>query len=146
MVETIESTLAAKCVHVSGIVPTSEKYGDYTRATDAIDRLFDIIASDTAFSSSTDAITEHWAFAHLMAMGDRIVPYIIHTMTHKGCRWLHLILLSRLVPSAKIPKCHAGMYYMQIADWLRWYCESEFYDKDDIYHGLVDRDELENVD
>jgi hypothetical protein len=87
--------------------------------------------SDYNYSNSPD-------YQELLAMGDKIVPFIISRMIDGQAEWLHICLLREITGQNPIKEEHAGLFYHQINDWLTWYLDSPYYEKDDIYHGLLD--------
>jgi hypothetical protein len=116
---------------------TYENYQKMKAITRQIDGRLNRVWEKTAVLSNTAATHECSDFQDLVAMGDKIIPYVIHHGMHDGWDWIHLELLGMLSGERPCPDEHAGKFYHQVNDWLGWYLKSK-YNKDDPYYGLID--------
>lgn len=112
-----------------------EHYQEYKKVASHIDSLLRRLWEDTAFSSSSD-YSNHKEFQELVAMGAKIVPYVVFKMAHDGADWTHMALLHELTGENPIPESSRGNYYRSIEAWLAWYLASKYY-TDDRYHNLI---------
>ena len=116
---------------------SAENYEKYLDVVTIIDNKLLNIKKDTAHSSNLSKIIYHEDFEYLVDnFGNKLVSYLIHDMTHKGCSWVHLHLLGYITKTNPVPEEHAGKFYHQIADWINWYLNSIYYPHH-IYHDLV---------
>jgi hypothetical protein len=123
--------------------PSAEAYAAYSEIAAEINRHLYAIDHDpkVMYSSSHNSTREHPHFKALVEMGDRIIPYLFHVLTHRGASWTILLLLHQLVPDENpIRDGHEGCFYGIIHDWLGWFLNSKYRERDDIYAGLVDED------
>src|SRR5580698_2249684 len=113
---------------------TYENYQKYKEIAHAIDCKFVRVWEATGIRSDKhNALAENQDYRDLVAMGSRIVPYIIHHMLNSQASWEHLELLHEITGVKYWSDSHAGMFYHQIADCLNWYLASDYYQKDDVY-------------
>lgn len=121
------------------IEATAERYTVYSEITKEIDRRLTIVHEETLYYSSHKPILEHSDFKWLVEQGDKIIPYLFHVITHRGCTWVIILLLSKIAPVNPVQVEHRGQLYHILHDWLGWYLDSEYHKlKDNIYHGLVE--------
>lgn len=121
------------------IEPSRERYEQYKKIANGIDRKLAKIEKDTRFYSGSKPTLNHPKFKALVQQGDRIVPYLFHIITHRGASWTIIFLLLRLLPDTNpIKNEHRGDFYAIIHDLLGWYLNSPYRDIDNIYQGLVD--------
>ncbi len=70
-------------------------------------------------------------------MGDKIVNYLFHIITHRGGSWAVFMILRQITGVNPIPKKDNGRFPHVMMHWLRWYTESGYYKNNDIYYNLV---------
>ena len=119
------------------VKPSAERYAEYRVIIEKIDIMLETIDNDTGYQSSHTPILNHEHFKWLVEQGDKIIPYLFHVITHRGCSWTIILLLHQLTSENPIKEEHRGNFYGIIHDWLGWYLTSPYRDKDNIYHGLV---------
>ena len=125
---------------VGGVAVNSTNYKKCLEITDNINRLLRMVAHDSGGSSTHRRIYEHASFKELVEMGDKIIPYLFHLITHYGGSWTILLLLSEIAPEDPIQKDHAGKFIHLMIDWLQWYVESKYYKEiNDVYYGLIEK-------
>lgn len=95
------------------------------------------IDMDVRFNSNFIACVDHPEFQELVAMGDKIVCYIMHRIVHAGCDWTLLLLLKHITGVDPVVPSHQGLLYHTMRDWLTWFINSKHYPQDDIYHNLL---------
>lgn len=115
----------------------AENYQKQKKITDEIDSLLEEIDADTAHCSTMRAMLEHPSYAKLVAMGDKIIPYLFYVATQHGASWVHFSLFSELSKANPIPKQDLGRFDRTLMHWLRWYTENPKYQNIDVYFGLV---------
>jgi len=115
---------------------TMENYQKQQKITRLIDAKLNRIWQDTCTSSSHQSTLDHPEFKALVEMGPKIIPYIVHLMTHKGAQWTHFMLLGTLTGENPIPDEAAGRFYLHLAYWILWFEKSKYRDHD-VYYGLL---------
>jgi hypothetical protein len=113
----------------------AENYRKQCEITERIDALLEAIDADTAYSSRMSDTLEHPAYAELVGMGDKIIPYLFHLATQHGAAWVHFALFAELSKENPIPEKDRGRFDRTLMHWLKWYTEK--YDDVDVYYGLV---------
>jgi hypothetical protein len=87
--------------------PVGTSEGDKIAPVDSGRRLFDELADELAYAtrglSSTRLASEHPAYAEIMVMGDRVIPWLVERLETPGDRpiWLRVLgSLTRFQPGA----------------------------------------------
>lgn len=118
-------------VEVSG-----ENFQKYLVKTNEIRQLLVQIEEETGGMSTHVHKLRHPDFKKLVDMGEVIIPYIFHLITHEGAGWVYFLLLQQITGENPVKTEHLGRFVHHIIAWLSWYVESKYYPSD-IYHGLV---------
>ncbi len=116
---------------------SAEKFEKYIEIINEINARINAINGDTGGYSILWSKLSHPCFNKLVEMGTKIIPYLIHKITHEGACWTLLLLLHRISGENPIPKEDSGSFIKAIIHWLTWYTESQYIKNDDIYHGLI---------
>lgn len=120
------------------IQPSPENFQKQLSITNVIDSHLRIIEDETGLYSFPSLILKHPLFLELVEMGDKIVNYLFHIMFEHGSGRVLLLLLDKIAKNKpEIPKEHAGRFYHQTVNWMKWYLESDYYKNNDIYYNLV---------
>lgn len=112
-------------------------YQTFINEATRIDDLLRWIRDDTSFHSRMNAVLEHEAFGKLVAMGDRIIPYLFYVTIQRGASWTIFLLLHKITGENPVPENDAGKFGHTLMHWLRWWIDSKYHDSD-VYCGLVD--------
>ena len=113
--------------------------GNFKKSSKIVDEIVKHLAAienDTKFYSYPDPVLNHPRYKMLIEMGDKIVPYLFHHITHNGGSWTIFYLLYNITKQNPIPKEHSGNFNYAIIYWLQWFMDSDYYKNDDIYYGL----------
>jgi hypothetical protein len=121
-------------VEVSG-----ENFKKYCEIISGIDSLLSKIKLETGGYSTSYQTFKHPGFLELVNMGDRIIPYLFHKITHYGSSWLYFHLLGEITGENPVPREYAGNFYYTILYWLNWYIKNKYFKNDDVYFGLIDQ-------
>jgi hypothetical protein len=126
-----------KKVEISG-----ENYEKQQVISSEIRRLLLEIQDDTGMFSTHNHIYEHENFPKLVAMGDRIIPYLFHIVMHYGGSWLIFILLKEITKENPVKKGDWCRYPKVMIAWIQWWVDSKYYHTD-VYYGLVENEDGE---
>lgn len=116
---------------------SGENYQKQKAITNNINRLLKRIAVDTGIFSTHNHTVEHESFKELVAMGDKIIPYLFHLMTEHGGSWTYFLLLEQITGQNPVKPSENGKFIHSMIAWMQWYIDSSYYPSD-IYFGLVD--------
>lgn len=115
---------------------TAENFAKQQLITNEIDKHLRMIHHDTAHMSTHNHTVNHDSFKSLVAMGDKIIPYIFHKMTQYGGSWTYFLLLHEITKEQPVDSKQFGNFIKSTIAWLQWYVQSKYYPSD-IYFGLV---------
>lgn len=104
--------------------------------TDEIDQLLENIANDTGCFSTHNHIFKHSDFKKLTVMGNKIIPYLFHIITHHGGSWTIFLLLGQITNENPVPKDEWSKFSVVMTSWLQWYIDSSYVNHD-VYFNLV---------
>lgn len=114
----------------------NENYLKCLKMTNFIDELILEIRQDTGMFSTHNHIFEHQSFKLLVNMGDELIPYLFHVVTHHGGSWVLFHLIHQITKENPVPKGDWGKFPVVMSCWLQWYLTSKYYGIKDVYYGL----------
>jgi len=80
--------------------------------------------SDTLAVSSASEIVNHPAYQEIIAMGPKIIPFILRDLEREPKHWAPA--LRAITGAQPVPKEHAGRVRQIAEDWLRWARENGY--------------------